>query len=128
MAGCSKGESQPQQQASGTASAAVDVENPHVTITISTKGPMKLSGAPLEVTVLEDGKALTDGAVSVELRMPPSAAMGEMRTGTELKPAGEGHFAGQVDLMMAGKWNAIVRVKRGGQVIATHIEPVTAAE
>jgi hypothetical protein len=29
-------------------------------------------------------------------------------------------------MTMAGKWDAIVRVRRGGQVVATHTEPVTA--
>ena len=52
--------------------------------------------------------------------------MGEMRTGAFLKPAGDGHYRGQVDMMMAGQWNAIVRVKRGGEVVATHTQPVTA--
>ena len=87
---------------------------------------MKMTGAPLDVTVREGGKPAIDVDVSVELRMPPSGAMGEMRTGTELKPAGDGHYRGQVDPMMAGQWNAIVRVKKDGQVVATHTEPVTA--
>ena len=52
--------------------------------------------------------------------------MGEMRTGAELKPAGDGRYKGQVDMTMAGKWNAIVRVRRGDQLVATHTEPVTA--
>lgn len=95
-------------------------------IKLNTAGPLKMSAAPLDVTVHEGGKPAADVDVSVELRMPPSGAMGEMRTGAELKPAGDGHYRGEVDMMMAGQWNAIVRVKRGGQVIAMHTQPVTA--
>jgi hypothetical protein len=87
-----------------------------------------MTAAPLTVTVRENGRPVTDADVSVELRMPPSDTMGEMRTGTELKSSGDGRYVGNVDMMMAGDWNAIVRVKRGGQVVATHTQPVTAAE
>ena len=95
-------------------------------IALNTAGPLKMTAAPLDVTVHEDGKPAADVDVSVELRMPPSGTMGEMRTGAELKPAGDGHFRGEVDMMMAGQWNAIVRVRRGGQVVAMHTQPVMA--
>lgn len=113
-------------QASKQSQPASDAANARLEISLDTGGAMKMNGAPLDVTVRKDGKPVTDVDVSVELRMPPSGAMGEMRTGTELKPAGEGHYRGQVDMMMAGQWNAIVRVKRAGQVVATHTQPVTA--
>ena len=88
--------------------------------------PLKTGTARMDVLVREEGKPVTDADVTLELHMPPSGAMGEMRTGVELTPAGDGHYTGSVDVMMAGKWDAIVRVKRGGQVLATHTEPVTA--
>ena len=97
-----------------------------IEITLDTGGPLRMKAAPLDVTVRENGKPVADVDVSVELRMPPAGAMGEMRTGAFLKPAGEGHYRGQVDMMMAGQWNAIVRVKRKGDVVATHTQPVTA--
>lgn len=95
-------------------------------ITLDTSGPLKMKAAPLDVIVRENGKPVAGVDVSVELRMPPAGAMGEMRTGAFLMPAGEGHYRGQVDMMMAGQWNAIVRVKRNGEVVATHTQPVTA--
>ena len=95
-------------------------------IKLNTDGPLKMTAAPLDVTVHENGRPAADVDVSVELRMPASGAMGEMRTGAELKPAGEGRYRGEVDMMMAGQWNAIVRVRRGGQVVAMHTQPVTA--
>jgi hypothetical protein len=97
-------------------------------IALDTGGPMKINAAPLNVTVFENGKPATDVDVSVELRMPETPAMGEMRTGAALTPAGDGHFRGQVDMMMAGQWNAIVRVKRNGEVVATHTQAVTAGQ
>lgn len=95
-------------------------------ITLDTSRPLTMKAAPLDVTVRENGKPAAGVDVSVELRMPPAGAMGEMRTGAFLTPAGDGHYRGQVDMMMAGQWNAIVRVKRNGEVVATHTQPVTA--
>jgi hypothetical protein len=95
-------------------------------IRLDTSGPLKMKAAPLDVTVRENGRPAAGLDVSVELRMPPAGAMGEMRTGAFLAPAGDGHYRGQVDMMMAGEWNAIVRVKRNGEVVATHTQPVTA--
>jgi hypothetical protein len=97
-------------------------------ITLDTGGPMKMNAAPLTVTVFENGKPATGVVVSVELRMPETPTMGEMRTGAALAPAGDGQFRGQVDMMMAGQWNAIVRVKRNGEVVATHTKAVTAGQ
>ena len=95
-------------------------------VRLETSGPLKRTAAPLDVTVRENGAPATDVSVSIELRMPPSESMGEMRTGAELHPAGEGHYRGQVDMMMAGQWNAIVRVRRNGELVAMHTQPVTA--
>ena len=97
-------------------------------IALDTSGPLRISAAPLMVTVHENGRPATNVDVSIELRMPETPTMGEMRTGAALQPEGEGRFRGQVDMMMAGQWNAIVRVKRAGQVVATHTQPVTAAQ
>jgi hypothetical protein len=102
--------------------------NPRYDVTLDPDQLKGVTAAPLEVTVSEDGKPVTDAEVSVELRMPPTGAIGEMRTGTELTTQGNGRYSGTVDLHMAGKWNAIVRVKRGGQLVATYNEPVEAVE
>ena len=118
--GC--GRTQPATQASAAPPAAAS----QFAITLETGGPLKMKAAPLDVIVRENGKPATGVDVSVELRMPPAGAMGEMRTGAVLKAAEDGHHRGEVDMMMAGQWNAIVRVKRDGQVVATHTQPVTA--
>ncbi len=120
-AGCGRAEPEQATQVQPPLPAASPFE-----ITLDTGGPLKMTAAPLDVTVRENGKPAAGVDVSVELRMPPAGAMGEMRTGAFLKPGGDGHYRGQVDMMMAGQWNAIIRVKRGGEVVATHTQPVTA--
>lgn len=67
-------------------------------VAIVSAGPMKTSAAPVEVTVMDAGKPVNDVDVSIEMRMPPTASMGEMRTGADLKGAGDGHYRGQLDL------------------------------
>ena len=97
-------------------------------ISLDTGGPMAVTAAAVTATVVEDGKPASNVEVSVELRMPATPTMGEMRTGAELTADGEGRYRGTVDVLMAGQWNAIVRVKRDGAVVATHMQPVTAAQ
>jgi hypothetical protein len=125
--GCRRAEPEPvQTQQPEPAQEASPVGAGEFDIALDTGGSLKMTAAPLAVTVRENGKPVTDVEVTVELRMAPDGAMGEMRTGAELKPVGDGHYRGQVDMTMAGKWDAIVRVRRGGQIVATHTEPVTA--
>jgi hypothetical protein len=119
VTGCRKAEQAPAQ--------AANPSSDRYDVTLDTGGTATITAAPLDVTVRQDGKPVTDAEVAVEMRMPATPQMGEMRTGVELKAAGDGHYRGQVDLGMSGKWTAIVRVKRSGQVVATTTEPVTAA-
>jgi hypothetical protein len=120
-AGCRRAEPEQTQVQPATPTAGNQFD-----ITLDTHGPLTMQAAPLDVTVREGGKPAAGVDVSVELRMPAAGAMGEMRTGAFLKQAGDGRYHGQVDMMMAGQWNAIVRVKRNGEVVATHTQPVTA--
>lgn len=120
--GCRRAEPEPARQVPPAPLAAGN----QFAITLDTGGPLKMKAAPLDVIVRENGLPADSVDVSVELRMPPAGAMGEMRTGAFLKPAGNGHYRGEVDMMMAGQWNAIVRVKRHGEVVATHTQAVTA--
>jgi hypothetical protein len=55
-----------------------------------------------------DGKPVTGADVSVLFVMPAMPAM-------KMKPAGPGTYAGPGNVMMAGKWNVTVSVKRGGK-------------
>ena len=66
-----------------------------------------------------DGKPIADAEVSVMLMMPamPAMKMAEKRNEVVLKPAAAGTYTGTGQVMMAGKWNVTVRVKRGGKEI-----------
>lgn len=97
-------------------------------VTIANGTSMKANGAPVDVTVMDHGTPVTDVDVSIEMRMASTPSMGEMRTGADLEGDGTGHYRGQLNLGMSGKWTAIVRVKRGGQVVSMHSEPVDSVE
>jgi hypothetical protein len=62
------------------------------------------------------------------MRMAATPAMGEMRAGVDLTAVGDGHYKGQIEPGMTGSWKAIVRVNRGGQLVARFIQPVTTVE
>jgi uncharacterized GH25 family protein len=81
-----------------------------------------------EVTVMQDGKPVSDAQVSVELQMPamPQMNMAEMKTKTDLSSAGDGVYRGKGQVMMAGTWNVTVMAMRNGQDLATRKFTVTA--
>jgi hypothetical protein len=64
-----------------------------------------------------DGKPVSDADVSVLFVMPamPAMKMAEMRNEVKLKPSGPGMYMGSGNVMMAGKWNVTVSVKRGSK-------------
>jgi hypothetical protein len=94
--------------------------NVDVTLT-SQPDPPKPGETTFEAMVMQDGRPLTDTDVSVELFMAamPAMKMPEMKSSVPLKHEGGGHYRGTGTLMMAGNWDATVRVKRGGQEIGT---------
>jgi hypothetical protein len=81
---------------------------------------VKTGDNQLEVMVTgSDGKPVSDADVSVVFVMPamPAMKMAEMRNEVTLKPAAAGTYTGTGQVMMAGKWNVTVRVKRAGKEI-----------
>src|SRR5258708_29525539 len=75
-----------------------------------------------------DGKPVSDADVSVVFVMPamPAMKMAEMRNEVKLKPAGDGTYTGPGNVMMAGKWNVTVNVKRGGKELGQKKQTLTA--
>jgi hypothetical protein len=75
-----------------------------------------------------DGKPVSDADVSVLFVMPamPAMKMAEMRNEVKLKPAGSGMYKGPGNVMMAGKWNVTVSVKRGGKEVGQKTLALTA--
>jgi hypothetical protein len=66
-----------------------------------------------------DGKPVSDADVSVLFVMPamPAMKMAEMRNDVKLKPSGPGMYMGSGNVMMAGKWNVTVSVKKNGKEV-----------
>jgi hypothetical protein len=66
-----------------------------------------------------DGKPVSDADVSVLFVMPamPAMKMAEMRNDVKLKPSGPGMYMGSGNVMMAGKWNVTVIVKKTGKEV-----------
>ena len=93
-----------------------------VTIELNTP-PRSLKGASdntLEVTVRDGSEPVTDADVKVELFMAamPSMNMAEMRNTIPLAHQAEGRYTGTGSVSMAGDWDAIVTVTRGGSEVA----------
>ena len=90
--------------------------------------PVKTGENTFEVMVMQDGKPVNDASVSAEFYMAamPQMKMPEMRTKTDLAPAGDGVYRGQGQVMMAGNWDVTVMAMRGGQELGTRKLTVTA--
>ena len=69
------------------------------------------------ITVLENGAAIRDAAVSVRFYMPamPSMNMPEMHTDMQPALQPDGTYRGTFNLVMAGTWNVTVTVLHNGQ-------------
>jgi uncharacterized GH25 family protein len=90
--------------------------------------PVKTGENSFEVMMMQDGKPVNDASVSAEFYMAamPQMKMPEMRTKTDLAPAGDGVYRGKGQVMMAGKWDVTVMAMRSGQELATKKLTVTA--
>ena len=90
--------------------------------------PPKMGENTLEVMVMANSLPVTDADVAVEFFMAamPSMNMAEMRNSVALNSEGAGKYRGTGSVMMSGTWDAIVRVKRGGQEVARRTFSVTA--
>ena len=109
---------------------AQTTQKPALDITLTSKpNPPKAGDNTLEVTVKDaSGKAVTDADVSVNFYMPPMPAMKmpEMKNTVVLKHQKAGTYSGTGQVMMAGKWDATVVVKRGDKEIGSKKFPITA--
>jgi hypothetical protein len=105
-------------------------QKPAADIMLTSKpSPPKTGPNAFDVTVKgPDGKAMTDADVSITFFMAamPAMKMPEMKHTVALKHVKDGTYSGTGNLMMAGKWDATVSVKRGGKEIASKKVPITA--
>jgi hypothetical protein len=72
------------------------------------------------------GKPITDAEVTAMFYMPKMGAMPEMKNNVTLKHQKDGTYVGTGQVMMAGKWDVTVVVKRGGKEIGSKKVPLTA--
>jgi nitrogen fixation protein FixH len=113
-----------------SAALAQTTQKPTLDITLTSKpSPPKTGDNTLEVTVKDaSGKPVTDADVTVNFYMPPMPAMKmpEMKNTVALKHQKAGTYSGSGQVMMAGKWDATVVVKRGGKEIGSKNFPIVA--
>lgn len=112
------------------AQSATSPKKPAVNITFTSKpNPPKAGDNAFEVVVKDPtGKPVTDAEVSVTFYMAPMPAMKmpEMKNSISLKHVKDGKYAGMGLVMMAGKWEVTVTVKRAGKELDSEKFPVSA--
>lgn len=103
-------------------------QKPALDITFTSKpSPPKSGENTFEVTVKDaSGKPVTDAEVSAMFYMAAMGAMPEMKNTVTLKHQKEGRYVGTGQVMMAGKWDVTVSVKRAGKEIGSKKFPITA--
>jgi hypothetical protein len=110
------------------AAQAAATKKPTVDIMLTSKpSPPKTGDNSFEVMVKDAaGKPITDAEVTVMFFMPKMGAMAEMKNNVTLKHQKEGTYVGTGQVMMAGKWDVTVMVKRAGKEMGSKKFPVTA--
>jgi len=116
------------------ATASTSATGPRVTqdvdITLtSAPAQPKVGNNTFEATVKgADGKPITDAEVTAMFYMAavPAMKMPEMKNTVTLKHEKEGRYAGTGQVMMAGKWDVTVTVKRAGKEIGSRKFPIAA--
>lgn len=103
-------------------------QKPTVDIMLTSKpSPPKTGDNTFEVMVKDAaGKPITDAEVTAMFYMGAMGAMPEMKNTVTLKHQKEGRYVGTGQVMMAGKWDVTVMVKRAGKEIGSKKFPVTA--
>lgn len=127
--GCGNGSEPPATESAPAASAPAGSAQTGMDITLRTNpDPITMGDNTFDVMVMQDGKPVTDAAVSTEFFMAamPSMNMPEMRTKTELAHVSDGMYRGKGQVTMAGNWDVTVMVMRGGQEIGSKKMTLTA--
>ena len=99
-----------------------------ITLT-STPAQPKVGNDTFEATVKgADGKPITDAEVTAMFYMAavPAMKQPEMKNTVALKHEKEGRYAGTGQVVMAGKWDVTVTVKRAGKEIGSRKFPIAA--
>jgi nitrogen fixation protein FixH len=110
------------------AQQAAASQKPTLNIMLTSKpSPPKTGDNTFEVMVKDAaGKPVTDAEVTAMFYMAKMGNMPEMKNNVTLKHQKEGTYVGTGQVMMAGKWDVTVSVKRSGKEIGSKKFPVTA--
>jgi len=103
-------------------------QKPTLDITLTSKPTPPKTGENTFQVVVKDatGKPITDAEVTAMFYMAKMGTMPEMKNNVTLKHQKEGTYVGTGQVMMAGKWDVTVSVKRAGKEIGSKKFPVTA--
>jgi nitrogen fixation protein FixH len=105
-------------------------QKPTLDIMLMTKPSPPVTGKNTVEVMVKDvaGKPVTDGDVMVTFFMAamPAMKMAEMKNSVTLKHVKDGTYSGVGQVMMSGKWDVTVAVKRGGKEIGSKKFPVNA--
>ena len=119
-----------QTTASRPAQAKPAADKPAIDIMLMSKpSPPKTGENTFEVTVKDAaGKPITNADVTATFYMAamPAMKMPAMKNTITLKHQKDGTYTGTGQVMMAGKWDVTVTVKRAGKEIGSKKFPVTA--
>lgn len=121
----------PEQQANTPQAqkTATDQKEKLVITFTSDPKPPKTGENTFDVTIKgSDGKPMTDADVSLTFYMAamPEMNMPEMRNSVGLKHRAKGQYRGTGNVMMAGRWDVTVVVKKGDKEIGSRKFTVTA--
>ena len=111
------------------AAAALQADKkPTLDIMLASKpSPPKTGENTFEVMVKDAaGKPITDAVVTATFVMAKMGSMPEMKNSISFKHQKEGTYTGSGQVMMAGKWDVTVTVKRAGKQIGSKKFPITA--
>ena len=114
--------------ATASAQSKPATDKPAVDIMLMSKpNPPKIGENTFEVMVKDAaGKPITDADVTALFYMGPMKNMPEMKNSVTLKHQKNGTYTGTGQVMMAGKWDVTVSVKRAGKEIGSKKCPITA--
>lgn len=83
------------------------------------KNPAVMGENGIVVTVKDSaGKEVTDAGVKVEYAMPAMPGMPPMNYGAVLALT-KNTYQGKLNFSMAGPWNIVVKILRGGKTVST---------
>lgn len=108
-------------------SAAAAATAPNLQVEIVEPRTAKVGRNPVRLIAKDaQGNPIPDAEVDISVFMPQMGAMAPMRSSAQLKPMGQGQYAGEIDIPMAWTWETTVTAKKGGSTIGTAKTNITA--